>query len=181
MDLNRVSMLLNRQNKIYKEIEKLNLESLEINDELEKYIVSSESENKRPKRREFLESLGFEVTSKQADGTHLYVISLGDVKHTIIFKQSKFHSVSNYNAWYTFNVGTDKLANFIILEYLTLTDKPVYAVIPKALFTEIAEQATAFSDGRFNLFVLGDEEKAIVRDSNIDLTSTLNNFDILKK
>lgn len=181
MDILKIQELLNQQEQINAEIKQLNQKSFEINEELENYLLEKNVPKTKLSKRQLLESLGFTVSTTSKNGTQVSIIKNALVEYTVLFKQSKYYSESSHNAWYTFNSGIENYIDYVILEYSLGTGKTIYSIIDKILFSEIAEKATKFPDGRFNIYILGDEEKASVHNKTIDLTETLNNFDILRK
>lgn len=180
MDQTKFKALLDRQNEIFFDIQKLNNESIMINEELSRYGNVTNETFQHPSKRKVLESKGFEVSTQTIDGTQVFTIKNSSNTYTVLYKQSKYYTDTEYNAWYTFNPGIEDIIDFVILEYSTDQGKPVYSVITKMIFSEIAKEASKFGDGRFNLFIKGTDTKAKTSDSNFDLTDTLNNFGLIQ-
>lgn len=179
MTSERSEQLVTRLNEIQEEIGQLNNEAATIIEELTTSIANQGKEGKKTSIREKLQSLGFKVSSSTKKNTRILKINKNDIKYSVLFKHSKFHNDSRYNAWYTFNADVEKVVDFLILAYVMPDNNISYLIVPQEIFIQIISKLSPTRDNKRHLFLNADIEKAGSTEFTIDLSPYINNFKLI--
>jgi flavodoxin len=172
--------LLKRQMEIQDAIKDLNEESLEITELLLNNQIVLESSKSRQKEdiQKKLEAQGFNVTTATENRIRLWKLSKNDNHVNLIYKESSYHE-GPYNAWYTLQPDIEDKVDFVIFNY-TDSDQHINSlVISNETLKQILVKIKKTPDGRANININANLVQAKEINSNINLTSYINNFDQL--
>lgn len=162
-------------------IKNLNEESLEITKLLLNHQVVLDSSKSRQKEdvQKKLEALGFKVTTATENRIRLWKLSKNDNHVNLIYKESSYHE-GPYNAWYTLQPDIEDKVDFVIFNYTDASQHINSLVISNETLRQILSKIKKTPDGRANININANAIKAEEINSNIDLTSDINNFDQFK-